>query len=99
MVGKRASLEEVAKNVWRKAKPNIDLGDGASDEVDEDELKEEFRKEKNYKYKHASQAWITATNQEVKELLQLSNLDQLDHQKVVVLGVTLHTLLRGRHVQ
>jgi len=31
-----------------KAKPSIDLGDGASDEVDEDEL-EELWKEKNYK--------------------------------------------------
>lgn len=38
MASKRASLEEVAKNVLRKAKPIIDFGDGASDEVDEDEL-------------------------------------------------------------
>jgi hypothetical protein len=50
MANKRASLEEVAKNVLRKAKPSIDLGVGASDEVDEDQL-EELKKEKNYKYK------------------------------------------------
>jgi hypothetical protein len=54
MAGKRASLEKVAKNVLRKAKPSIDLGDGASD--DNDELEEELRKEKNYKYKRASRA-------------------------------------------
>jgi hypothetical protein len=41
----------LAKNVLKKAKPSIDPGDGASDEVGEDELKEELKKEKNQKYK------------------------------------------------
>ncbi len=99
MANKRASLEEVAKNVLRKAKPSIDLGVGASDEVDEDQL-EELKKEKNYKYKWTSRAWIAATNQEVKKnCYNFQTLDQLDRKKIVVLGVTLHTFLRGRHVQ
>jgi uncharacterized protein (UPF0216 family) len=76
MAGKRASLEEVAKNVLRKAKPNIDLGDGTSYEVDEDAL-EELGKEKNYKYKWASRAQIATRNQEAKELLQLSNFGSI----------------------
>jgi hypothetical protein len=46
MANKRASLEEVGKNVLRRAKPSIDPSDGTS-EVDEDELEEEFRNEKN----------------------------------------------------
>ncbi len=72
MANKRASPKEVGRNVLRRAKPSIDPSDGAN-EVNKDELEEEFRKEKNLKYKQASRAQITTTNQKVKELLELSN--------------------------
>lgn len=72
MASKRASFEEFVRNVLRKVELSIDPSDGTRDEVGEDEL-EGLRKEKNRKYKQASRAQIAATNQEVKELLQLSN--------------------------
>ncbi len=73
MASKMASFEEFVRNVLRKVELSIDPSDGTRDEVGEDELEEELRKEKNQKYKQASRAQIAATNQEVKELLQLSN--------------------------
>jgi hypothetical protein len=48
MASKRASSEEVVKNVLGKAKLSIDPSDGISNEVDEDEL-EKLKKEKNWK--------------------------------------------------
>jgi hypothetical protein len=48
MASKRASSEEVVKNVLKKTKLSIDPSDGISNEVDEDEL-EELKKEKTWK--------------------------------------------------
>ncbi len=54
MANKKENIKEIVRNVLRKAKLNIDPGDGTSDEVDEDELEEGFRKKKNRKYNRTS---------------------------------------------